>query len=71
MLCMKFSMTRIRNAHEVVIMRPNEERQEKMAHVIYGDFVVTIIRPFARIVGLLPTQTRMEKHNKPWEKTCM
>ena len=52
-------------------MRPNEERQEKMAHVIYGDFVVTIIRPFARIVGLLPTQTRMEKHNKPWEKTCM
>lgn len=62
-------MTRIRNAHEVVIMRPNEERQEKMAHV-YGDFVVTIIRPFARIIGLLPTQTRMEKHNKAWEKTC-
>ena len=48
-------------------MRPNEERQEKMAQV-YGDFVVTIIRPFARIIGLLPTQTRMEKHNKPWEK---
>ena len=51
-------------------MRPNEERQQKMAHV-YADFVVTIICPFARIVGLLPTQTRMEKHNKPWEKTCM